>query len=425
MLKTVAFWQDDFPRPKSLAVGELPPTTDVAIVGAGYTGLSAARALLRSGAAVTVIDAGSIGSGASSVNGGMVNIGLKAPIEKVWKAYGEDLTRRFWQAGLDSVALVEEIVESHGIECDLSRVGGAELGTSPRDLRSFRQSAEWIHTRFGHELVVVGPESIREVVDSARFTAATIDAAGAGVHPARYVYGLAGAVAEAGATLVEDAPVTNIARTVTGYQLLTPRGKVSAGAVLLATNGYTGTRPVPALRRRVIPIGSYIVVTEPLDEAVAERLIPANRMLWTARRFLNYFRRTPDNRILMGGRNDLSTDLDLMESAAILGARTTDVFPELADRRLTHSWGGKLGVTFDLMPHIGRVDGMWYALGYGGHGVAIATYLGAEVAGRITGELDSSPFEEIPHPTRPYYRSEPWFLPAAARLYRMLDAVGR
>ncbi len=195
--------------------------------------------------------------------------------------------------------------------------------------------------------------------------------------------------------------------------------------MLVATNGLTGDL-VPWLRRRVVPVGSYIAVTEPLPGGLAERLIPGNRMLWTMERLLTYFRRTPDDRLLLGGRHDLRTGRDLVDSAAKLRRRIAAIFPELADVVITHSWGGTLGATFDLLPHIGRIGEVWYALGYGGHGVALATYLGDEVAGRISGETPNpGPFEKLLHPARWYYRRRPWFLPVAAGWYGVLDRLGR
>ncbi len=425
MLSTTPFWRDDASPTATTPRRDLPSKADVVVVGAGITGLNAARVIAAAGCATVVIDAGTVGAGASTVNGGMVNYGLKASTKKVLKRYGDTMGRELWDASLRSIDLVEEIVTTAGIECAFVRHGAAELGYRPSDLDAFEHESEWMADTLGFDTDVVGPDDVRSVVDSPVFHCALVDRVGAGLHPARYVAGLATVAEASGAVIVEEAPAQAISRHTTGYQVLTPLGKIATREVLLATNGYTEVRPVPRLRKGVVPVGSYIVVTEPLPAADAERLIPRNRMLWTARRFLNYFRRTPDERILMGGRNDLSTDLDLVESARILGAKTVEVFPELAGVAITHSWSGKLGVTFDLMPHIGRIDGMWYALGYGGHGVGIGTYLGTEAGRRINGELDRSPFEDIPHPTRPYYRSEPWFLPFAARWYRMLDAIGR
>ncbi len=425
MIKTVPLWRDEFPRPADLPTTELPEQTEVAIVGAGFTGLNAARVLRHHGIDVTVIDAGQVGAGASSVNGGMVNYGLKAATTKVYKMFGPELGRQFWDASLDSIDLVEEVVSSLGIDCSLQRRGAAELGYNRRDHGEFEKEAEWMERNLDFKVELVGPDRVHSsVVGSDAFHAALIDQVGAGLQPAKYVFGLANALAGLGASIVEEAPVTSIARNGTGYRLTTPKGSLNAHQVLMATNGYTGPL-IPELQRRVVPVGSYIVVTEPLPEVQAERLIPHNRMIWTARRFLNYFRRTPDNRILLGGRNKLTTKSDLLESAHILRQTTVGIFPELDKAEFTHSWTGRLAVTFDLMPHIGQIDGVWYAMGYGGHGVGIGTYVGTEVGKLLAGEIDSSPFAEIPHPTRWFYRKRPWFLPLAASWYRFLDWIGR
>lgn len=425
MLSTTPFWQYDFPRPADLPVSDLPSEVDVVVVGSGVTGLNAAREIIRAGSSVAVLDSGEIGGGASSVNGGMLNYGLKASTAKVFKRYGSGLGREFWDASLAAIDYVEGIVTTEGIECFFERTGAAELGYRTQNLEEFREEAEWMRTKLDFATEVIPPEAMAEVIDSDVFHCALVDPAGAAAHPARYVYGLAAAVAAAGVQLVEHAEVTSIAKHTTGYQVLTPKGKLTAGTVLMATNGYTTSRPLPALRRRLVPIGSYIVVTEPLPAETVERLIPGNRMLWTSRRFLNYFRRTPDNRILLGGRNNLSTDLDLNKSAEILRATTVGIFPELAGVEFTHTWTGKLGITFDLMPHIGQIDGTWYALGYGGHGLGLGSYVGAQAGKLISGQIDRSPFAEIKHPTRPYYRDKAWFLPAAAPLYRLLDKLGK
>jgi glycine/D-amino acid oxidase-like deaminating enzyme len=425
MLSTTPFWRDDFPRPDDLPVSDLPAEVDVAVIGAGVTGLNAAREVVRSGRSVAVLDSGEVGAGASTVNGGMLNYGLKASTAKVFKRFGPALGREFWDASLAAIDYVEDLVITENIDCDFERTGAAELGYRTQDLKEFSEEAEWMRTNLDFDTEVIPNEQITDVVDSAEFHCALVDSAGAGAHPARYVYGLARRLGEAEASLVEHADALNISKHTAGYQILTPRGKLSAGDVLLATNGYTEARPVPALRRRVVPIGSYVVVTEPLPAETVERLIPRNRMLWTSRRFLNYFRRTPDNRILLGGRNNLSTDLDLQKSAEILRATTVGIFPELSDVEFTHTWTGKLGITFDLMPHIGRIEGMWYALGYGGHGLGLGSYVGAEVGKLVSGQIDRSPFAEIDHPTRPYYRRKAWFLPAAAPWYRFLDRLGK
>jgi len=416
-------WTQVAPRPP-LATEDLPASADVAVVGAGVTGLAAARRLADAGRAVVVLEAGRLGEGASAVNGGMAAYGLKISTRVAMARYGEPLGRELWQASLSAVDLLERIVQEENIDCGYSRSGGASLGFNQRDRRSFAATAEWVEANLGFPLRVVAGDELRSVVGSDRFTAALVDGFTAGCDPARYLYGLAAAAVRRGATLVERAPVIAVERHASGFTIETGRGRLRSGEVLLATNGYTGGW-LPALRRRVIPIGSYIVTTEPLPVETADRLIPGGRMLWTSRRFLHYFRLTPDRRLLMGGRQNLSTDLDLAESARVLRATVGSFFPELAEAAITHSWTGKLGATFDQLPHIGRLDGRWYALGYTGHGLALGTYLGDEVGGLITGEVERSPFAEIPHPTRWYYRQRPWFLPLAARGFRLLDRLGR
>ena len=423
-LSTVPFWIEDHPPPSGLSL-DLPAKCDVVVVGSGYTGLSAARRLVRSGREVVILEVGCVASGASSVNAGMVSPDVKRGVRVVAKEWGMNVAREMWKATERAVDLVEEIVTSEGIDAEWRRAGMAGLTERLELLPALRDEAAWFETEMGYPTEVVGQDRIHEVVGSELFAAAVNEPVGGGLHPARYAFGLAKAVVAAGAVLCEQTPALELTPTGSGVRVSTPVGEIEATSVLVATNGLTGDL-VPWLRRRVVPVGSYIAVTEPLPEGLAERLIPGNRMLWTMERLLTYFRRTPDDRLLLGGRHDLRTGRDLVDSAAKLRRRIAAIFPELADVVITHSWGGTLGATFDLLPHIGRLGGVWYALGYGGHGVALATYLGDEVAGRISGETPHpGPFEELSHPARWYYRRRPWFLPLAAGWYGVLDRLGR
>ena len=180
---------------------------------------------------------------------------------------------------------------------------------------------------------------------------------------------------------------------------------------------------MPRLKPLIFPVGSYIVVTEPLSEDLQNIISPKKRMYYDSKWFLNYFRLTPDGRMLWGGRNDLSTDLDLDDSAKRLTRELYSILPDLRDIPITHTWTGKLGITFDLMPHIGEKNGIYYAFGYGGHGLSIATYLGTEIGLLLSGKKDRSPFMEISHQTMFFYRNRPWFIPFAARYFRFLDWV--
>ena len=315
-------------------------------------------------------------------------------------------------------------VRSRSRTLGTSRPGSAELGFTSRDDRLLAESARRTTEELGFPIGYVPRNRLREVVGSDRFSMALTDEVSAGVHPAKYTFGLAVAAARAGSRLIEHAEVTGVEPSGGGFTANTTRGRIQAGRILVTTNGYTGTL-FPHIRRGIVPIGSYSIVTEPIPTSLAEEILPGNRMVWTSRRFLNYLRRTPDDRILLGGRRNLRADLDPFDSARDLKSRLVDFFPELARYEVAHVWGGKLGATFDLLPHIGRKDGIWSAMGYGGHGVALGTYLGTEVAMLMTGELERSPFADIPHPTRWYYRTRPWFLPIAAAAFRTLDRFGR
>jgi glycine/D-amino acid oxidase-like deaminating enzyme len=210
------------------------------------------------------------------------------------------------------------------------------------------------------------------------------------------------------------------------FHLTTAKGSITAREVLLASGGYT-TNATPALRKKIIPIGSYIIVTEVLEEGLARELSPKNRMIYDSKHFLYYYRLTPDRRMLFGGRAAFFPESEntVRESAEILRRGMIDVYPQLREINVEYVWGGTLDVALDVMPHTGRSDGMYYAVGYAGHGVAIGTYLGTRIAGVICGQPNDIPFDGIPFPTPPLgLRSgHTWALPLAGAYYKFLDWV--
>lgn len=423
-MKHVPFWVEDFPRPDGLTSG-LPSETDVLIVGSGLTGLSAALRLAEAGRTVTVIDAGGIAGGASSMNGGMVSPDVKAGISRVYRRHGPEVGRQMWDSSVRSIEIVEEIDRRQRVDALIHHGGMAALGSGERDRRRFEGPLRWYRTELGVDWEVLGPDRIDEVIGGDYFDVALFEPEGFGVHPARLSFGIAAEVRDAGAVLVDGCAAVAIRQTPAGHVVDTSLGPVRAGEVVLATNGYTTDSPSRALARLVVPLGSYIIVTEPLGPDLAGRIFPGGAMSYTKKRLLHYMRRTPDDRILIGGRRSLHTGLDLDESAADLRRALLRYWPELAGHEITHVWGGKLGVPFDLTPHIGQVDGSWYALGYAGHGVGLALQLGYELAGMILGEDPPSVFSRIPHKGRFYYNGRPWFLTPASILFRTLDRVGR
>lgn len=418
------YWLESAHAQPPIPTGDLPAYTDIAVVGSGYTGLHAALELRRAGVEVTVLEAETIGWGASSRNGGMVTPGLKAPLRRIVRMYGLETARKLWAWSLEAIEHVDRIVREQGIDCDWRRDGHLALASKASHYANFTGYVRWRRETFGyHGDTLVPPERLREEVGTGAYHGAIAEDVSGGLNPAKYVFGLARAAARTGACLVDQARVTRIDRDNGKFRLFTPRGEIEAREVLLATNGYTtGLRT--GIRSGIFPAGSYIIVTGPLPAALQAELSPRGRMFYDTKHFLNYFRLTPDGRMLFGGRNRLTTHLDLLQSAQMLHTRMLEVFPQLEGFPITHSWTGKLGITFDLMPHIGRIGGVHYAYGYGGHGVSIASQLGKEAGALLAGSQTSSLFREIRHPRSLVTHLDRLFLPFVGAYYRMLDRLG-
>jgi glycine/D-amino acid oxidase-like deaminating enzyme len=410
--------------------GDFPARTDVAVIGAGFTGLSAARMLAQRGAKVAVLEANRIGWGASSRNGGMVLTGLKLSAEALSKKYGVELTRHMYAASVSSIDLVEQIVRDENIDCNFSRSGYLEVACKQSHFDKYARSCDFIAKEMHHERRIVSRNELASEIGSTVYYGGMIDESSAGVNPARYVAGLAGAALRAGAEVYENAGVLEIQRGsrngTGGFELKTSRGNILARDVLVATSGYTSSA-TPALKKKVIPIGSFIIVTERISEPLARELSPRNRMISDSKHYLHYYRLTPDNRMLFGGRAAFfpETKNTVRRSAEILRGDMVRVFPQLQNTNIEHAWGGTLDFCFDTMPHAGQLDGLYYALGYAGHGVAMATYCGAKMADKILGGGDEIPFAAIPFPGAPLglYGGRPWFLPFAGAYYKVLDWI--
>ena len=417
------YWTEEYPLGKTYNVStELPDKVDFVIIGSGYTGLTAARVLAKADRSVAVFDEKKIGWGASSRNGGMATPGLKQDIFKIYKKYGIEYAREFWKASVDAIDLLENIIQEEKINCDWSRNGHIALACKQSHYDKLPDYANWIQKELGHKKALVPKEEIHSEIGTNYYYGGLSDEVSGGLQPAKYVDGLARTCNDYGVQLFENNRVHSIKKLGEVYEVVTDKGALKAKKVIVATNGYTDML-VPELKPKVFPVGSYIIVSDVLSEKLQKKLSPKGRMFYDSKWFINYFRLTPDGRMLWGGRNDLSTDLDLVESASILSRQVRTVFPDLENTTFTHTWTGKLGITFDLMPHIGEVNGIHYTFGYGGHGLSIATYLGTEIGLLLSGQKKRSPFEEISHQTMFFYRKDPWFLPFAAKYYQFLDWI--
>lgn len=411
-------WSDQAPLPRR-PVASLPRSTDVAIIGGGYTGLAAARTLARGGADVTLLERYHLGWGASSRNAGFVLPGFKLPVEALARRMGRDRTRAMFRLSLDAVGYLERLLAEEEISCDFVRCGAATLAAKPSHLRALERGGRFLRDVLGYETDLLGPRDVGRIVGSTRYHGGLLDPFAASLQPARYVRGLSSAAERAGARLLEDTEVVSLKRGAGRFELGTSRGFVRAGEVLAATNGYTPTA-LARLRRRVVPIGSHMIATAPLEEELARRLIPQRRLLSDTRHLLYYFRLSPDGRMIFGGRASF-TPASTRRSAAILAAGMREVFPALAGIPIEYAWSGKVACSLDHLPHAGQLDGVHYAMGYCGHGIAMATYLGTLMGQVLAGAAQMPDLGRERFRAIPLFNGFPWFLPLVGAYYRARD----
>jgi glycine/D-amino acid oxidase-like deaminating enzyme len=408
-------------RPSAPVTGEVPEETEVAIIGGGFTGLNAALTLARAGKQVTVFEAEAPGSGASSRNGGMLGPGW-ATFDTAM-AHGAEKARAIVEESFLALQHVKDVVSREQIDCDLAVVGYFRGAMTPRIYDAMGRNLERIRAVMPCDAYLVPRAEQHGEIGSDLYHGGLAITGYAGLHPARYVKGLVQAAERAGARIVSGAQVTDLRAGAGGFGFTARGRKVSAKQVLVATNGYTGSL-IPFLQRRIIPIRSAIITTEPLPAPMMDRLMPKRRMLAGSQRVVTYYRPSPDGtRIIFGGRVlKLNGDDVAAANAAHLRKQMLQVFPELGGTRITHYWHGQTGFTFDKLPHLGQQDGLFFACGYNGTGIARASWFGHKIAGRMLG-TDTSPsaYESLPFRTRPLYRGKPWFLPVAVLLYEMLD----
>ena len=413
-------WTETFPLPRFPA-SSLPSRTDIAIVGGGYTGLAAARALARRGIDVTVLERHSIGWGASSRNGGFVLPGFKPEMEELAARLGAERAARMFRLSLEAMRNLATIISEEAIACDFRQSGAVTLAAKPGHLKALEESGRFLREQLGYETELLSGAELQREIGSERYHGGLVDPGAYSLQPAKYVAGLAQAAERAGARLIEGAEVTRIRRVSGGFEVRTAQGTLRSREILAATNGYTPAA-LARLRRRVIPIGSYQIATNPLDEDVARRLVPRGRVFSDTKNLLYYFRLSPDRRMVFGGRASF-TPASARRSAEILGRGMREVFPELASATVEYAWSGKVAYPIDHLPHAGRLDGIYYAMGYCGHGVALATYIGGRMGEVLAGtgevpDLGTSRFRAIP-----FYTGVPWFLPLVGGYYRMKDRI--
>lgn len=418
--RTQAYWWDAVPRPVS-DPAPLPAAVDVVVIGAGYTGLHAALVAARGGRTTLVLDAEDVGFGCSTRNGGQVSTGIKPDFAALAKRHGPDRARAIVRAGHDALAWIGEFVAAENISCDFIVCGRFHAAHSAAAFRRLSRAVAEQPRGLEDAAEVVPRAEQHTQLGTDAYHGGVIYPRHAALDPARYHQGLLERVLAAGAQVRGHCAARAIEGRTPRFRVVTARGEVEAREVVVATNAYTGAL-TPWLRRRVIPIGSYIIATEALEPTLMARLMPAARAVTDTRRVVYYYRASPDrSRILFGGRVS-ARETDPLVTGPRLHRDLVAIFPALAGTRISHSWAGFVAYTFDTLPHTGVHEGIHYALGYCGSGVALASYLGMRCGERLLGAAnDEQPFDDLPFPTRPLYTGTPWFLAPTVSWYRWLD----
>jgi glycine/D-amino acid oxidase-like deaminating enzyme len=425
-MKFTSYWLDTAPKGSpERSRTRVEGRTDVAVIGGGLTGVVAALHLARGGAKVDLFEQDTVGFGASGRNGGMATTGMSIGIRDAVDKFGFDKAASLYRTYGEAVDLIEKLIAEEGIDCHFARPGKLILASKPAHVEGFEKTAELLNTRLGVETHVIPKGELRRQIGSDAFHGGMVDTKSAGLHVGKYIRGLGEAAERAGVTIHENAPVQSLSRIASGHELETPRGRIQADQVLLATGAYT-RRPFRWHQVRIAPVGSFIIATEPLDASVCDELLPTRRMASDSKNLLNYFRITPDNRLLFGGRARfaMSNQQSDEKSGKLLRDAMVHVFPQLSDTKVDYCWGGQVDMTLDRMVKAGQHDGVYYSMGYAGHGVQMATFMGRQMAEYMSGVPEANVWRDFEFRRIPGHFGPPWFLPFAGAYYKFKDRVG-
>lgn len=430
-MKLQSYWLDTAPSFDAAATAPLPTEVDVVVVGGGFTGLSAALRLRQKNRSVVVLEADRVIGEASGRNGGQCNGGLAHDFAVLAAQIGKERARAMYQSYLDAVETVASIVTEEHIDCDFYRCGKLKLAAKPEHYSKFEQVYRELADGIDPYLELIPAQQLGTEINGP-FYGGLLQKNSAQLHVGKFGIGLAQAAARLGAQIHEYTPLTRL-QQISGqsYQVHTSKGSIKARQVLLATGG-CAHGPLAYFRRRLIPVGSFIIVTEVLPQSLIDQLFPGGRNYVTSKNIGNYFRLTSDNRLLFGGRARfaMSNPRSDEKSGVVLQAAMVDMFPALRQVRIDYCWGGSVDMSADRLPRAGQHKGLFYALGYSGHGVQMSVHLGRMMADTIahhpqTEDLSKTRLQPwcLPWPPIPGHFGKPWFLPLVGAYYSLRDKL--
>lgn len=406
----------------------LPTNVDICIVGAGFTGLTIALHLLRAGKSVAIFDAQRLGEGASGKNGGMIGPSLhKLGLDGLTSAYGSTKAHALLQEGIHAIEYFKRFIAEENIDCDLAMTGRFRGVANQQALDDLEKDCQKLTALKGFEYNVISHQNVHTEIGSNHYFAGVTYGLDGGLHPQKLLIALAQKIADLGGQIFDQTTINNLQKTNNIHKITTSKGNFTAGDVVIATNGYSKKFGKPFLSNfynRVMPITSAMIATEELPAETINRLFPKRRMHGGNHRLVQYYRPSPDGkRVLFGARG-----VDFYDRANKNGANLKTlldkIFPELKDTKISHSWSGKVAYTFDHVPHLGKHDGLYYAMGYCGSGVTRSIYLAKKLSMQILGEENfQTEFDSLTFQSKPFYNGTPWFLPIVLKWHGLLDRI--
>ena len=420
MTQFTPYWWQNQPQYRNT---EAPPTkADCVVVGAGFTGLSAALTLAKAGRDVVVLDSQAIGFGASTRNGGMLGSGHKVSVADANKHYGSDIAGQLHCEANASLEFTKSLIVDHKIDCDLQASGRLRTAWTPQDYAAMAHANNDLQKIEPFAARMVKPNDMAQHINTSLYFGGLLYESHACVQPKKLHYGLLQLALDAGVKVFGDQPAHSVNARGSGFCITTNNQQIHCEQVLMATNGYTQSRVSKFLARRVLPVPSFIIVTEELGKDQVQALLPGGHCMVETRQRFCYYRPTPcGKRIMLGARAALHP-ITPQQSLPTLRAKLAEIFPTLKTTQISHCWTGFTGFSFSKLPNIGCHKGIYHALGYCGNGVAMAPYLGHKAALKMLHpEQQHSVFEQTPLQSRIFHHGSPWYMPAASAWYQTKD----